>query len=304
MMHTAVADASFSAEGKTNWDADHSRIVSTYSATNATGPIPITVTHGVATLNAEKCEVTCDNDNDADIASIPAGSAGQVIDVVVTAVVTSTTNTFTLTGTFSGGATSITFPAIGQGLIGRGVRLIWSVTESAWTIDNFYNEWPAEGIEVHEATAKEPTPIAGVLQTYAKSLATKMYPAFTGPSGAASLIQPHFGRNTISMARGVMGTGTPGAFGMTLTGTGTLTAPTWAVTNKLTQSMRSDYRVTTAATSAVAGWRAAASAFWRSNVAGRGGFFFQPPSATIRVGQQLQLDVLWGCPQTSRPLRM
>jgi hypothetical protein len=72
------------------------------------------------------------------------------------------------------------------------------------------------------------------------------------------------------------GTTTINLFGAaaTLTASGTLTATTFALTNEYTKKTGSEYLVTTAATTAVAGFRESANSFWLGNTAGDGGFSF------------------------------
>lgn len=60
--------------------------------------------------------------------------------------------------------------------------------------------------------------------------------------------------------------------GFGLSSTGTATTANFATTNLHTSMRRVDYLVTTAAATAVAGFRGAAANFWRGNAAGLGGF--------------------------------
>ncbi len=71
-----------------------------------------------------------------------------------------------------------------------------------------------------------------------------MIPAFMGPSGLDSSLQPHFGRNKISFVQ-PQGNGTVlTSNGLTLTATGTATAANVATTNIHTYMRRLDYLVT------------------------------------------------------------
>ncbi|MGL5715545.1 MAG: hypothetical protein ACRCX2_21170, partial [Paraclostridium sp.] len=72
------------------------------------------------------------------------------------------------------------------------------------------------------------------------------------------------------------GTTTVNLFGQaaTLAATGTLTAATVAMTNEYTKRNGSEYLITTATTTAVAGFRESANSFWLGNKAGDGGFSF------------------------------
>ena len=73
---------------------------------------------------------------------------------------------------------------------------------------------------------------------------------------------PCDGSNAIT----VLGSATPSS-------TGTLTAAVRAITSKFTRTRRIEYLVTTAATTAVAGWRIPANHLVRGNAAGIGGFY-------------------------------
>jgi hypothetical protein len=260
------------------WNAAHLPIKSTCAAVHTPGTaIPLTITVGASlqSLLVEKCEVTCDADNDADIATIAAGSAGQVIDIVVISVTGATSNTLDITGTFSGGATSIRIPATGAGLVGRGVRLIWSVTDSAWSIDCFYNEWPARGIEVNESVATEPAAITGMLQTYAKNIGGRMMLKMVGGFGVDTPVQPFIGMNRMSQWLAQNTIATPLATGYAApTVTGTATLVTNAMTSIYLQMQRAEALVTVAAANTISGYRGTVANWFLGNVAGCGGFYF------------------------------
>ena len=106
-------------------------------------------------------------------------------------------------------------------------------------------------------------PPAGFMGFGAKSIGGRLMPTFVGTSGLSSALQPHMGRN--GYAKWIpAGTGTTIAAegAAALTATGTATAAVYAVTSAHTRARRVDYLATTAATNAVAGYRAATNA-WR-----------------------------------------
>lgn len=114
-------------------------------------------------------------------------------------------------------------------------------------------------------------PASGV-RLFGRSLAGRNLPAIVGPAGLDTSLQPLIARNKVAIitpqgnATGVQ------TWGIGLSTTGTGTAANWANTNLHTSMRRIDYLVTTAATTAVAGFRGAAQQFWRGNGAGLGGF--------------------------------
>ncbi len=137
------------------------------------------------------------------------------------------------------------------------------------------------------ATVTPAAPAAGFMSLYARNYAGGAIPAFVGPNGFASALQPFFGRNKICMwtppgnstAMDVIGITTP-------TIVGTATARNFATTNLFNSLRRIGY-----VSGATAGSRAAAHGaafqFWRGNVAGAGGF---------------RLVLRWGCSDASTVL--
>lgn len=99
-------------------------------------------------------------------------------------------------------------------------------------------------------------------------------PAFIGPSGLDSSLQPWIAANKMAFALPVGGAGTLSQVGVTATATGTLTAATVSTSSLHQMMARVDYLVTTAANNAVAGWRASANYLARGNAAKIGGFTF------------------------------
>ena len=108
-------------------------------------------------------------------------------------------------------------------------------------------------------------PPAGSAKIFIKSQANRMMPAFVGPSGLDSVLQPHLAKNGWAMWKPIPGTAAPTAYGAAaLTATGTATLASYAVTSLYTRSSKTEYLVTTAAATAVAGFYApTASALYR-----------------------------------------
>jgi hypothetical protein len=131
-----------------------------------------------------------------------------------------------------------------------------------------------EGDELRLPAIETPaTPVAGGLKLFGRSLAGRIMPAFVGPSGLDSALQPHIGRNKVSFAVPNGNSTLLSVMGMALTATGTATAKNWAATNRYTRMRGLEYLVTTASTSALAGWRGAAQQFTvGGGTAGDGGF--------------------------------
>lgn len=123
------------------------------------------------------------------------------------------------------------------------------------------------------AIASPSAPASGGLKLFGRDVGGRILPAIMGPSGLDTSLQPFFGRNMVSFAR-PNGNGTVlSTMAITVSSQGTATAANVGTTN-LHQSMkRLDYLVTTAAATAVAGFRGNATQHWRGNAAGLGGFF-------------------------------
>lgn len=118
-------------------------------------------------------------------------------------------------------------------------------------------------------------PAAGHVGLFARKVGGRMMPAFIGPSGLDTSVQPLLARNKVAWVT-AQGNGTVlAAMGLTLTVAGTATAANVAVTNVHTAMRRLDYLVTTAAATAVASVRHALAQFFRGNAGGQlGGFQF------------------------------
>ena len=159
-----------------------------------------------------------------------------------------------------------------------------AVSLSAGTKD-VYITLPSQGtlIENPDGTVTLPslgtsapsTPATGNLALFARSLAGRQMPASVGPSGLDSVLQPGLMRNRVCWFSPMAGSATlTGTNGFLIAATGTATAKTPASTSLHTQTAGVDFLVTTAATTAVAGFRSSVAQFWRGNAAGFGGFTY------------------------------
>lgn len=123
-------------------------------------------------------------------------------------------------------------------------------------------------------TATPATPAAGKLAVFARNEGGRMLPAFKGPSGLTTLLQPHMGFNRTAMLYPLgSGVGNLTLEGFTNTATGIATGVAHATTTRRTRMNQMEYLVTTPATSAVASWRNNV-AKWTvgADTAGDGGF--------------------------------
>lgn len=118
------------------------------------------------------------------------------------------------------------------------------------------------------------TPASGGFNTYAKEYAGRPRLFVNSSTGNSETpFQRHNGHNRFvhwspaGNSTTITATGAPA-----LTATGTATAHTTAVTNFYTRQRGLEYLVTTAATTAVAGFRGSANQFWFGTVAASGGF--------------------------------
>jgi hypothetical protein len=133
----------------------------------------------------------------------------------------------------------------------------------------------AAGLGSFNLTLAAPdNPPADTVTLFRRPVAGRQLPAFVGPSGLDSALQPLLARNAVAMWNAVGGNSTVTVIGggaLTASGTGTVSAV--ATTNRHTMMRRFDYLVTVAATTAIAGWRAVAANWFRGTGAGNGGFF-------------------------------
>lgn len=117
------------------------------------------------------------------------------------------------------------------------------------------------------------TPAADGLKLFGRKVGGRMMPAFMGPSGLDSSLQPHFGRNKIGLFLPGGNGGADSQVGLVVSAVGTATTENVATTNLHTYMRRRSWRVTTAATTAVAGVRGNALQWTLGGTAaGLGGF--------------------------------
>ncbi len=99
-------------------------------------------------------------------------------------------------------------------------------------------------------------PPANTIKLFPRKIANRLLPAFVGPAGIDSSLQPNFARNKIAICYPIGNSTSLTTLGIgSFTATGTATAAAVAQTNMHQMQKRVDYLVTTAAATAVAGWR-------------------------------------------------
>jgi hypothetical protein len=98
-------------------------------------------------------------------------------------------------------------------------------------------------------------PTAGTAKLFMRSVANRILPAYVGPSGLDSTLQPLLARNKVGWFNPPGNATTVHVLGLVATATGTATAANVATTNIHTAMRRLEYAVTTAAATAVAGLR-------------------------------------------------
>ena len=123
------------------------------------------------------------------------------------------------------------------------------------------------------AIATPTAPSAGGAKLFGRSVSNRILPAFVGPAGLDSSLQPFFGRNKIGLFMPAGNGGADAQNGLAVTALGTATSEVVATTNLHNYMRRRSWRVTVAATTAVAGLRGAATQFTIGGPsAGLGGF--------------------------------
>lgn len=134
---------------------------------------------------------------------------------------------------------------------------------------------PGSRTLIGEGSGGSATP-AGTLELFQRNVGGRRLLAQVGPAGLDTTMQPFFGRNKVVTWSAAGNSTTITADGAAaLTATGTATAANVATTNIHTYMKRLDYLVTTASTSAVAGWRSTAAQFSVGGAAaGLGGFHY------------------------------
>lgn len=107
------------------------------------------------------------------------------------------------------------------------------------------------------AIATPAVPAAGGLKLFGRDVAGRLLPAILGPSGLDTSLQPHLSRNRVAVVLPAGNSTTLTVWGTAMTSTGTATIASVGATNLHSTMRRIEYLVTTAATTAVAGFRGA-----------------------------------------------
>lgn len=119
------------------------------------------------------------------------------------------------------------------------------------------------------------SPATDGINIFSRKVGGRNMLAQVGPSGLDTAMQPSLARNKVSRwAAAGNGTVIVADGNAALTATGAATGANVATTNRHTWMKRLEYLVTTAATTAVAGFRAPALQWGRGNTSGSGGFHF------------------------------
>ncbi len=123
------------------------------------------------------------------------------------------------------------------------------------------------------AIATPAAPAADGLKLFGRKVAGRVMPAFMGPSGLDSSLQPSFARNKMGLFLPAGNGGADAQVGIAVSATGTATTESVATTNLHNYMRRRSWRVTTASTTAVAGLRGGALQWTLGGPsAGLGGF--------------------------------
>ena len=123
------------------------------------------------------------------------------------------------------------------------------------------------------AIATPTAPAADGVKLFGRSVGGRAMPAFMGPSGLDSALQPHMGHNRVALMRAIGSSTVLHVLGMLSGTTGTATSAAVGTTNRHSRMARLEYLATTASTSAVVGFRGS-SVQWTlgASTAGDGGF--------------------------------
>jgi hypothetical protein len=135
-------------------------------------------------------------------------------------------------------------------------------------------------------------PAPGGLKFFGRNVAGRMMPAFVGPSGLSTPVQPFMARNKVRVYSIVGNNGTDVQLGLALTPTGTSVGINWAATNFRTRMAWRRWQVATASTTAVVGLRGNANMFSvGADVASAGGFhlswIFRPGTGVANASHRL-----------------
>lgn len=202
-----------------------------------------------------------------------AGTANQLLASAGTGAIPTWTDIKTVNGTSLIGSGNVTVTASAAGTTGEVQYNSAGALAGAANIEveNGYLRIPDTG-------AQPATPAAAGLNLFARTRGGRLLPAWIGPSGLDTTVQPAlFGNSTYVW---LPGTGTTVAINwgcsFTARNSGTSAAqatPARASTNAMTSMVRAQFGTGTTATGA-SGIQSASTVAWRGNAAGLGGFFF------------------------------
>ena len=202
-----------------------------------------------------------------------AGTTGQLLASAGTGVIPTWTDLKTVNGTSLIGSGNVTVSASAAGTSGEvQYNNAGSLAGAAnIEVENGYLRLPDTG-------STPTTPAASGLNLFARTRGGRLLPAWIGPSGLDTTVQPAlFGNSTYVW---LPGTGTTVAINwgcsFTARNSGTSAAqatPARASTNAMTSMVRAQFGTGTTATGA-SGIQSASTVAWRGNAAGLGGFFF------------------------------
>jgi hypothetical protein len=145
--------------------------------------------------------------------------------------------------------------------------------DADFTWDKTLNElFVAGDVKLNATTVSPATPGTDQLKIFARKLSNRILPAFIGPAGLDSPLQPSLFSNVCMMWLPLTGTSMT-LWGGSTTNVGTLSNPTLATTNLQSAARRVRF-ATAAVANSFAGARGAQTTVWRGNAAGLGGFYF------------------------------
>lgn len=142
-----------------------------------------------------------------------------------------------------------------------------AITPSEWNANHVVD---ADGITMATRVDTPATPAAGKMVMFGKTVGGGALPAFIGPSGMSSALQPFLGRNKVVMYTPLGNATATTQFGVAVAVSGTATARNVATTNLLTATRRHAY--VSAATANAKASVAGAAQFFLGASAGMGGF--------------------------------
>lgn len=166
-------------------------------------------------------------------------------------------------------------------------RVVYDGTSARWRLSGELRLSDAGALALPDASSDPPAPAAGLSLFVRKVAGAWPLPAYMPPSGLDSALQPYLARNAIGSWRASPGSTGLNGHGLVLSSTGTATATAPTSTNLATSTVALEFAVTTAATTAVGGFRVGTAAtgltMWRGNAAGLGGFKFVARFRSMRA---------------------